>query len=323
MNLVELKGMGRARLVELLDEADRFLDASGAPTTPSWAQGALSDKAVGLLFFEPSTRTRVSFELAAKRLGATVIQLNAHESSLKKGETVLDTALNLEAMGVDAFVVRHGTRGVPAEVALGARAPVVNAGDGMGEHPTQGLLDALVLRRRLGEPGGAELEGKTITYIGDIRHSRVARSGAHALRALGARVRLSGPDELLPEDARGWAGAEIVRSGRSDALRGADAVIVLRIQRERFADGALDEGGYERGWRITRDALAQEAKPDVWVMHPGPVIRGEEMEGEVADGDRSLILEQVSAGVAVRQAVLLEVLGFDWSVARCLGDEDG
>ncbi len=317
MSLVGLKGMSRERLVGLLDAAQSFLDASGKPRTPAWAQNLLADRAVGLLFFEPSTRTRVSFELAAKRLGATVINLNAYESSLKKGETVLDTVLNLEAMGMDVFVVRHGQRGIPAELDAGVRAPIVNAGDGTGEHPTQGLLDTLVLRRRLSDLGGAELAGRTITYIGDIKHSRVVRSGANALRTLGATVRLAGPDALLPEDASGWGGAEIVRGGRAEALRGADAVIVLRIQRERFPAGQLDEGGYGQGWRITREALEAEAKPDVWVLHPGPVIRGEEMEGEVADGDRSLILEQVSAGVAVRQAVLLDVLkvGVSWRQA--------
>lgn len=306
MSFIELESLTSAELLELLDTAEQFLDGDRLIVPPQF-QNSLEGKAVALLFFEPSTRTRVSFELAAKRLGAVCVQLGEVGSSLEKGETILDTCRNLEAMGVDAFVVRHNAREVPYILDQSLETPIINAGNGAGEHPSQGLLDALSLRRAIGDRDGM-LVGKKVAIIGDIIHSRVARSNVHALTKLGAQVVLGGPPMMVPKSgAESWGGVEVVTSRRA-ALESADAVMVLRIQRERMDASMIDVDGYVREWcvdeRVARDELATHAK----IMHPGPVIRGVELTSEVADGARSLILDQVRCGVAVRQAILLSAL---------------
>lgn len=309
MNLIELKSLTRGTLTHLLDEASRYLDDDGRVHTPISERTRLDGKAVALLFFEPSTRTRVSFELAAKRLGAMTVALDEHRSSLKKGETMLDTIRNLEAMGCDAFVVRHARLDVPYVLAEHMETPLINAGNGSGEHPTQGLLDAMTLRRAIGDPGGAELEGKTVVILGDIVHSRVARSDVYALTALGARVLVTGPPMLLPEEgAEGWGPLTRVES-KEEALASADAVIVLRIQRERMRDMVFHADEYIDRWRLDSETVASVMKPGAPILHPGPVIRGVELDGDVADGPRSLIMAQVRCGVAVRQAVLRHTMG--------------
>ena len=304
MTLIELEGIGREALGELLDEAESFLDERGRPRVPLEARDRLKGRSIALLFFEPSTRTRSSFELAARRLGAIVVGLEQEGSSLEKGESILDTCLNLEAMGVDAFVVRHRERDLPYVLSERLEAPIINAGNGAGEHPTQGLLDALTLRRALGDAEGT-LQGRRVTILGDIIRSRVARSDVHALEGLGAQVTLAGPAPMVPQPGEaGWGGARVVTSSRAEALEGADAIIALRIQRERMHDAHLDLDEYSARWGIDAEVAAAELEPEARILHPGPVIRGVELTGEVADGPRSLILQQVRCGVAVRAAVL-------------------
>lgn len=302
MSLIELRGMGREAIASLLDRAEAFLGDDGVFVPPDRAR-SLEGKAIALLFFEPSTRTRISFELAAKRLGATTVLMRAEGSSLQKGETVLDTCLNLEAMGIDAFIVRHRERDTPHVLAEHLSRPIINAGNGSGEHPSQGLLDALTLRRAIGDERGL-LEGKTVAIIGDIVRSRVARSDVHAFTALGARVVLGGPPTMVPARGDdGWGEAEVVTS-RREAVAEADAVVVLRIQRERMNNASVDTDAYVRDWNIDEGVVAEELPAHAKIMHPGPVIRGEELSSAVADGPRSLILEQVRCGVAMRQAIL-------------------
>src|SRR5919198_2352835 len=253
------------------------------------------------LFFEPSTRTRTSFEIAGKRLSADVINISSSSSSVTKGETLLDTARNLEAMSPDLIVIRHPSAGAPHQLARVCRAAVVNAGDGAHEHPTQALLDALTIRQHKGR-----FEGLKVAILGDLLHSRVARSNAHLLTTLGADVSLAGPGTLAPPEF-----ASLVEGGRlrvegriEDAIESADVLMVLRIQRERQDKAflpSLREYAVHYGLTLARLRLA---KPDAIVMHPGPVNRGIEISSDVADGARSLILDQVANGLAVRMAVL-------------------
>lgn len=303
MDLLGLKGLERDTLLEFLELAGRFVDHDGRPHTPSEFRHSLSGASVALLFFEPSTRTRVSFELAATRLGAHCVVVGSHGTSVEKGETILDTCQNLESMGVNGFVVRHVERALPYSLAERLDAPVINAGNGAGEHPTQALLDALTLQRAFGRQ---TFEGKTVAIVGDVLHSRVARSGAIAFNALGAHVLVAGPAHLLPRDDEGW-GVERVLS-RAEALGRADAVIMLRIQRERMVEN-VDIDRYILDWGLDDQVVEAEMKSSAFVMHPGPVIRGVELSNSVADGQRSLILKQAGNGVAVRQAVLLKCLG--------------
>ncbi|TZF90332.1 aspartate carbamoyltransferase catalytic subunit [Cognatilysobacter lacus] len=297
-HLLTLDGMPRATVVELLDRAQHFADLDGDAD-------ALHGIAICTLFFEPSTRTRMSFQLAAQRLGAHVLNFDVSTSSARKGETALDTMRNLEAMGVRGFVVRHHDDGAVAHLAAAARAgtALVNAGDGRSAHPTQGLLDMLTLRQAKG-PDFATLR---IAIVGDVKHSRVARSDLHALRCLGAGdIRVCAPAALLPDD--GTLDGVRVTHDLDDALAGVDAVITLRLQRERMQDGLVDSlEGYHRDYGITAERL-EGAAPDVVVMHPGPINRGVEITDEVADGPRALILRQVANGVAVRMAVLERLL---------------
>ncbi|WP_133479149.1 aspartate carbamoyltransferase catalytic subunit [Cognatilysobacter segetis] len=297
-HLLTLDGMPRATVVELLDRAQHFADLAGD-------SDALRGTAVCTLFFEPSTRTRMSFQLAAQRLGAHVLNFDVSTSSARKGETALDTMRNLEAMGVRGFIVRHHDDGAVARRADAARpgTALVNAGDGRSAHPTQGLLDMLTLRQAKGE----DFARLKIAIVGDVKHSRVARSDLHALRALGAAdVRVCAPSALLPDDAT-LAGCHVTHD-LDEAIDGADAVMTLRLQRERMEDGLVDSlEGYHRDYGITATRLARAA-PDAVVMHPGPINRGVEITDEVADGPRSLILRQVANGVAVRMAVLERLL---------------
>lgn len=302
-SLLGLQGMSREEILEILELADRFVGPNGRPTTPPEYVDALRGRAIALMFFEPSTRTRASFELSVQRLGGYPLVFTSDTSSMKKGESELDTCRNLEAMGVDAFVIRHGERTVPLTIAERVAVPVFNAGNGSGEHPTQGLLDLLTLRRALGRQ---TLEGVRVAIVGDIVHSRVARSGTHGLRTLGASVVLAGPPELLPEESDGWD-VDFAYS-RAEALRDADAVVMLRIQRERMLGESVDALDYVKEWGVDEEVVAAEMPARTWIMHPGPVMRGTELSGRVADSERSLILNQTACGVAVRQAVLLHAM---------------
>ena len=293
-HLLSIKDLSGEDITLILDTAEGFKDVlkrdiKKVPT--------LRGKTVVNLFFEPSTRTRTSFELAAKRLSTDVINFSVSTSSVVKGESLIDTALTIQALGADIVVVRHSSSGVPHLLSRHMDASIVNAGDGTNEHPTQALLDAFTIREKKGT-----IEGLTIAIVGDILHSRVARSNIPCLRKLGAQVRLIGPATLVPDEFRA-DGAEIYYS-MEEGLRDVDVVMMLRIQLERQDRGffpTVDE--YFRRWGLTRDRLSL-AKPDAIVMHPGPMNRGVEIDSEVADSPRAVILEQVTNGIAVRMAVL-------------------
>jgi aspartate carbamoyltransferase catalytic subunit len=279
--------------------------------------GVLLGRTIALLFYESSTRTRTSFELAAKSLGATTTLVSDKSSSIEKGESLKDTGLTLRALGAEAIVLRHLASGAPMLLARVTGLPVLNAGDGMHQHPSQALLDLRTILLRLGLHAdtvhGKILQGVTVVIAGDILHSRVARSNAMLLPRLGARVVLCGPEELLPEDALGLgAGIEIERDF-DVALRQADVAMMLRIQKERLAGFALDLGEYIARYQLSAERLAADC-PNALVMHPGPIIRGLEITGEVADGAQSVIEEQVAQGLAVRRALLVRAL-----LVRALG----
>ena len=269
---------------------------------------ALRGRTVVNLFFEDSTRTRISFEAAAKRLSADVINFSAKGSSLSKGESLKDTALTLEAMGADAVVVRHGASGAPHRLAHSGwvRSSVVNAGDGTHEHPTQALLDAFTMWRHLGKNGGS-LDGRRVAIVGDVLHSRVARSNALLLRTLGAEVTLVAPPTLFPVGVEGWP---VETSYDLDAvLPKADVVMMLRVQRERMNASFFPTAReYSRRYGLDGKRMRQLQDHTI-VMHPGPMVRGMEITADVADSDRSVIVEQVTNGVAVRMAVLYLLLG--------------
>ena len=263
---------------------------------------ALRGKTVVNLFFEPSTRTRTSFELATKRLSADIVNIAAAGSSLSKGETVLDTVRNLEALKVDCFVVRHAAAGVPHLIAKRSRASVINAGDGAHEHPTQALLDLFTIHEKKGR-----IDGLRVSIIGDIAHSRVARSDIWGLTKLGARVTVCGPPTLMPPQIE-QLGVTVTHDIGA-AIKGADVLMLLRIQHERqeaLLVPSLRE--YRLRYGITRERI-QTAKPEVLIMHPGPVNRGVELDSDVADGPCSVILDQVTNGLAVRMAALYLVCG--------------
>ena len=300
-HLLTLDGLPRERIAQLLDRAEEMRRASHDGARPL---DLLAGRTVINLFFEPSTRTRTSFDLAAKRLGAQAINFDIASSSTTKGESLLDTVHTLEAMHCDAFVVRHKESGTPAYIAQHLRSPaaVLNAGDGNHAHPTQGLLDALTLRRHV-----SDFSALRVVICGDIRHSRVARSDVHALRALGVRdVRLCAPAQLLPATAE-FSDCRIFDDFDA-ALDGANVAIMLRLQKERIEAAAIpSENEYFQRYGLSAQRL-QRAAQDCLVMHPGPMNRGVEIAGEVADGAQSLILEQVANGVFVRMAVLAELL---------------
>lgn len=274
----------------------------------------LKGRTIALLFYESSTRTRTSFELAAKSLGATTTLVSDKSSSIEKGESLKDTGLTLRALGAEAIVLRHLASGAPFLLARTTGLPVLNAGDGMHQHPSQALLDLRTMLSRLQGLGvdaavhEKTLDGVTVVITGDIRHSRVARSNAMLLPRLGARVVLCGPPELLPENALGLgAGIEIERDF-DVALQGASVAMMLRIQKERLEGTTLNLAEYVERYQLGTERLAAAA-PELLVMHPGPIIRGLEITGEVADGPQSAIEEQVAQGLAVRRALLVRALG--------------
>ena len=269
---------------------------------------ALRGKTVVNLFFEDSTRTRISFEAAAKRLSADVINFSAKGSSVSKGETLKDTALTLQAMGADAVVIRHGASGAPYRLAEAGwiDGAVINAGDGTHEHPTQALLDAYTMRRHL-RGGAGDLSGLRVTIVGDVLHSRVARSNVHLLSTLGAQVTLVAPPTLLPVGVEEWPVS--VSYDLDEPLPASDAVMMLRVQRERM-NAAFFPSVREYSRRYGLDQTRMDLLPEhAIVMHPGPMIRGMEIADGVADHDRSVIVEQVANGVSVRMAVLYLLVG--------------
>jgi aspartate carbamoyltransferase catalytic subunit len=299
-HLLGLEGMSAEELTRYLDTAESFKEISERPVKKV---PALRGITVANLFFEPSTRTRISFELAEKRLSADSVNFQTSGSSVSKGETLRDTAENIEAMKVDMIVIRHGASGAPHFLAGLLDGSVVNAGDGSHEHPTQGLLDMFTLRQRWGS-----FAGKKVVIVGDVAHSRVARSNIHGLVTMGAEVVVSGPPTLMPHEVE-RLGVTVETNVRK-AVEGADAINVLRIQLERQKKNGMlpsvDE--YARVWGIN-DEVLQGAQKDVIVMHPGPMNRGVEIAHDVADGERSVILDQVTNGVAVRMAVLYLLRG--------------
>ncbi len=303
-HLLTLDGLPRATICALLDRAEALRTQSRGGTC---RLDLLAGRTVINLFFEPSTRTRTSFDLAAQRLGAQVINFDIASSSTVKGETLLDTVHTLEAMHCDAFVVRHKESGTPEFIAqhLRSAAAVLNAGDGNRAHPTQGLLDALTLRRHV-----KDFSALRIVICGDIRHSRVARSDVHAFAALGVReLRLCAPAELAPDSGE-FPQCRIFHDFDA-AIAGVDVAIMLRLQKERMQAAAIpSEAEYFQRYGLSAQRL-RRAAPDCLVMHPGPINRGVEIASDVADGPQSLILEQVADGVFVRMAVLAELLARD------------
>ena len=294
-HLLAIQGLPPPAITSLLDLAESYVLLNRSGKTP---RDRLRGRTLINLFFEDSTRTRTSFELAGKRLGADVINMTVSTSSVNKGETLLDTASTLNAMNCDLLVVRHASSGAPALLAQKVDAAVINAGDGTHEHPTQALLDALTIRRHRGT-----LENLIVAICGDVLHSRVARSNIHLLGAMGARVRLVGPPTLMPA-AVGRLGAEVFHD-MAAGLAGADVVMMLRLQQERMTRGLVPSAReYFRFYGLDAQKLAY-ARPDALVMHPGPMNRGVEIDSAVADHPtRSVIREQVEMGVAVRMAVL-------------------
>jgi aspartate carbamoyltransferase catalytic subunit len=270
---------------------------------PQKPRPLLKGKRVLLLFYEPSTRTRTSFEIAAKALGATTTLVLSSGSSVEKGESLLDTGYTLRAVGADAIVVRHPSSGAPHLMASHLDIPVINAGDGMHEHPTQALLDAYTILRHK-----KKLAGLQVAIVGDVYHSRVARSAIHLLSKLGAKITLCGPPELVPEVATTLVDGLHISRSSEEAMRGADIVMVLRVQRERLAGLKVSLPDYISRYQITMTRL-RLAKPDALLMHPGPIIRGLELTWEVADCPQSVIVEEVKNGVPLRMAVLARALG--------------
>lgn len=298
-SLLDVAGLTKADVERILDTAEVFYQVSRRPVRKV---PTLRGKTIINLFYEASTRTRTSFELAGKRLSADVINMNVSASSVKKGETLQDTCRTLQAMHPDVIVIRHRSSGAPTYVASKIDCSIINAGDGMHAHPTQALLDAFTIRRMKGT-----LEGLTVTIVGDIAHSRVARSNAYLLSLFGSEVRVVGPRTLLPPAADSL-GMRIF-DDPAQALEGADVVMVLRIQQERL-EGALLPSlrEYARTFGIGPRTIGH-AKPDAIVMHPGPMNRGVEIESMIADGSQSVVLQQVEAGVAVRMALLYLLAG--------------
>lgn len=306
-HLLSIEDLSRSDLDALLDLSDSFVEVTqrDIPKIP-----ALRGKTVVTLFFEDSTRTRLSFETAAKRLSADTMSFSAATSSVRKGESLLDTVHTIEAMGVDAIVVRHPCAGAAHRVAQWVDASVINAGDGRHQHPTQALLDLLTLRRHRGAGG---FDGLKVVFVGDIRHSRVARSGVQALAMMGADVMLAGPPTLLPESLEGWP--VVVADELDGVLPEVDVVYLLRIQRERLGTALLPElREYTSRYGITADRAAL-LKPDTLIMHPGPMNRGVEIAAEVADGPASIVTEQVANGIGARMAVLWSLLGSGGQIA--------
>lgn len=298
-NLLDLQKLSKEEIETILETAKSFKEVSARDVKKV---PALRGKTVVMLFFEPSTRTRASFELAAKRLSADTINIASSSSSLSKGESALDTARNIEAMNVDAIIVRHSSSGVPQILSENLNASVINAGDGCRAHPTQALLDMFTIQEKLGK-----IKGLKVAIIGDIRHSRVARSNIWGLTKLGAEVTVCGPSTLIPFGIE-HLGAK-VSYNIDEVIEQSDVLMPLRLQLERQQEKFLPSiREYAKQFGINKERL-KGAKKDVVIMHPGPTNRGVELSAEVADGEYSVILDQVTNGVAVRMAVLYLLLG--------------
>ena len=304
---IALEDFSRQELLQVLDLAVSMKEVLLRPIkkVPS-----LRGKSVVNLFFEASTRTRSSFEIAAKILSADALNWTSASSSVTKGETLVDTARNLEAMRPDVLVVRHSASGAPSFLARNLDCSVVSAGDGAHEHPSQGLLDCFTIREKLGT-----LEGKTLAIVGDISHSRVARSDLHAFTKLGTTVRLCGPPTMIPAGVE-QMGCTVTHDLRT-AVEGADAVVMLRIQHERIGDPLIpNTREYSKLWGLNAAKARDWLKPSTVILHPGPINRGVELSPDVADGPHSLILDQVQNGVAVRMAILYLLAGGDPAEAK-------
>jgi len=298
-DILDMGSLSREEITLILDMADRMKEISERPVKKV---PTLRGKTVVLLFHEPSTRTRSSFDIAAKRLSADSISISASSSSLVKGETLIDTARNLEAMHADVIVMRHSSSGAPHMLARATKAAVINAGDGTHAHPSQALLDMMTVRQNKGTLGRLR-----IAIIGDIAHSRVARSNIEGFSKMGSEVILAGPPTMIPKEVE-TLGASVTYDV-DEAIHGADVVMMLRIQKERQRDFLFpSEREYAKVYGLTEKRL-RKAREDVLIMHPGPVNRGVEISPAVADGPYSIILDQVTSGVAVRMALLYLVLG--------------
>jgi len=298
-DLLGIKELSAEEINLILDTAGGFRDVIGRDIKKV---PALRGKTAVNLFFEPSTRTRTSFELAAKRLSMDVINFAIPMSSVVKGESLIDTALTVQALGADFIIIRHSSSGVPHLLSTKVKASIINAGDGTDEHPTQALLDAFTIKEKKGK-----IDGLEIAIVGDIAHSRVAKSNIYCLKKLGAKVRLIGPPTLIPEKIQ-ELGVTVFHS-MEEGLKDLDVLMMLRIQMERQGKGffpSTDE--YAKNWCLTTERLSL-AKDDAIVMHPGPMNRGIEIVSEIADGPRSVILEQVTNGIAVRMAVMYLLAG--------------
>ncbi len=294
-SLLGIEHLGAAEILGLLKLARRM--------NPLKPRLLLRGKRVLLLFYEPSTRTRSSFEVAAKSMGAMTTLVLSSGSSIEKGESLLDTGYTLRAVGAEVIVIRHPHAGAPLLMARHLDIPVINAGDGMHEHPSQALLDAYTILRHK-----RTLKGLQVALVGDIYHSRVARSAIHLLSKFGARITLCGPSEFLPELATSLASGLHITRTVEEAVRGADVIMVLRVQKERLAGVKIGLQSYISRYQITMPRLKM-AKKDAMVMHPGPIIRGLELTWEVADCPQSAIVEEVRNGVPVRMAILAKALG--------------
>lgn len=293
-SLLDIEHLPTDRITALLKLARRMRSQKPRPL--------LRGRTVALLFYEPSTRTRVSFELAAKKLGATTTVVTSAGSSIEKGESLIDTVRNLEAAGADAIVIRHSSSGAPHLAAKHLEVPVINAGDGSHEHPSQALLDAFTILQHK-----KRLSGLRVAMIGDILYSRVARSNVHLLTRMGAKVTLCGPPELAPDICTTLAAGVSITRHMEEALRQADVIMMLRLQKERIDGSPLDPRDYVAHYQLNSERL-RLAKRDALVMHPGPAIRGVELTSDVADGPQSVILEQAANGIPVRMAILAQAL---------------
>ena len=299
-DLLTIRDLEPSEIVHLVDTAASLQEIASREIKKV---PALRGKTVVNLFYESSTRTRTSFEIAGKWLSADVINFSASGSSTTKGESFIDTAKNIAAMSPDVVVVRHSSSGAAALLARELTCSIVNAGDGAHEHPTQALLDLLTIREHKGH-----FEGLQVAIVGDITHSRVARSNIHGMRKLGMSVTVAGPPTLIPPGVQ-ELGVKVSHR-LEDAIRDADVIMMLRLQHERMTGGLIPSlREYSRYWGLTLDTLARHARSDVLIMHPGPVNRGIELSPEVADGPYSVILDQVAKGVAVRMAVLFVLAG--------------
>ena len=299
-HLLGIETLSHAQIEFILDQSKPFQEFQRHPLKKL---ATLRGKTVAIAFFESSTRTRISFTTAAARLGADTMALQAESSSLKKGESLIDTVRTLEAMRPDGIVIRHASSGAPEFVAERLEIPVLNAGDGTHEHPTQALLDALTIRDRKGK-----LEGLNVTILGDILHSRVARSNIHLLSKFGAHLTLCGPAMWVPRELARLAPNVRLTHRLEEGLKGADVVMVLRVQTERIHEPSLAPEEYIAGYQLT-PARLRLARPDALVLHPGPIVRGLEIDSAVADGPQSGVLEQVTNGLAVRMALLYHLIG--------------